>query len=302
MRAVLLIGYGSVLPGIGTAMIRIASRISAAGIAPIAAAGFIDGCRPTFREALESCIADGATDVIVQPYALVEDVPIRRDLRRLLLAACEAHPNISLRLARPLGDHPALAQIALQRAMEADYAAAHGMDGLPLMSAYEHNIRRPPAALYALRTDGQGPELIADQWQPLFQNHPTGLLLVAHGSLKPAWDWPMIAAAECTRMHSQYTVVGLGFTHHNQPDVATAIDQLAARGLHYLVIVPYMLQLTAEDTEQLTQQIADAADRHPDIKLLLTEHLNYDRRLLRAIADRVNEVVSADVRKRCVAV
>ncbi len=59
VRAVLLVGYGSVLPGIGTSMIRLSSRISSAGIAPIAAAGFITGCRPTFNEALESFLAAG---------------------------------------------------------------------------------------------------------------------------------------------------------------------------------------------------------------------------------------------------
>jgi sirohydrochlorin cobaltochelatase len=278
-------------------MIRIASRISAAGIAPIAAAGFMTGCRPSFGEALEHCIASGATEVIVQPYALVEDTLIRHDLRRLFLAAREAHPSIVLRLARPLGDHPALAQVALQRAMEADYASAHGMESMPLISAYEHNICRPPATRYTLRADGQSPEPITDQWQPLFQKHPTGLLLVAHGSQKLAWNWPITAAAEWLRLHSHYTVVGVGYTHRNQPDVATAIDQLAARGLHYLVVVPFMLQLTADDTAQLTRHVTDAANRHPSIKLLLAEHVNYDRRLLNAIADRVNELMSTDAKK-----
>jgi sirohydrochlorin ferrochelatase len=231
VRAVLLIGYGSVLPGIGTAMIRLAARIQGAGIAPIAGAGFIAGCRPSFREALESCVAQGAKEVIVQPYTLVEDEPVRRDLKRLIESASGAFPDISVRVARPLGDHPALAQVALQRATEADYAASHGMHGLPLMNAHEQVVARPPATLYSRRADGKGLELVQDRWRPIYIDHPTGLVLVAHGSQKQAWDWPINAAAEWIRINARYESVSVGYIEHNRPDMAGAIDGLASRGL-----------------------------------------------------------------------
>jgi sirohydrochlorin cobaltochelatase len=290
VRAVLLIGYGSVLPGIGTSMIRLASRISAAGIAPIAAAGFIAGCRPTFAEALESCIACGATDVVVQPYALVEDTPIRRDLRKLVLSGREAHPSALLRITRPFGDHSAIAQVAMQRAMEVDYAWAHGMQHLPLHNAHEHNVPRPPALRIAHAPES--PAAPADEWRPLAEQHPTGLLLVTQGSQNPGWDWPISAAAEWLRLHSRFAAVGVAFSERGRPGVAAAVDQMAARGLRHLIVVPFMLQLTAQDTERLLALAGEGEARHPGMTVLVADHLNYDRRLLTAIRDRVADAAS----------
>jgi sirohydrochlorin ferrochelatase len=279
-------------------MIRTAGRISAAGIAPFASAGFITGCRPGFHEALENCLASGATEVIVQPYAVIEDGPIRRDLRRLVLVAREAHPHITIRLARPFGDHPALAQLALQRAIEADYATAHGIGDLISHSAHGHALRRPPSKLHARWPGAQSDPDSGDHWQPLFQNHPTGLLLVAHGSAKMSWDWPLNAAAEWIRIHSHFTMVEVGFLSGHAPIAEATIAQMAARGLHYLAIVPFMLQLTANDTLALKDLVAQAAERSPTLSILLADHLNYDRRMLQVIADRVEETVSANPKRR----
>jgi sirohydrochlorin cobaltochelatase len=301
VRAVLLIGYGSVLPGIGTAMIRIASRISSSGIAPIAAAGFIAGCRPSFSEALKSCIACGADEIVVQPYALVEDIPIRRDLRRLVQYASDAHPGIAIRVARPIGDHAALAQIALQRATEADYTAAHNMDSLPLLNAHEQIVQRPPTVLYERRLDGKGVEIVEDRWRPTCTQEPVGLLLIASGSNKPSWDWPISAAAEWLRLHTPYAAIGIGFRENNHPLAAVAIDQMMEQKLHTLILVPYMLQLTGADSEHIVAIAAAARARHAGARILIADHLNYDRRLLTAIADRVSEV-SADSSRRRIAI
>jgi sirohydrochlorin ferrochelatase len=297
VRAVILVGYGSVLPGIGTAMIRLAARIESAGIADIAAAAFIAGCRPGFHEALERCVQQGASEIVVQPYTLVEDEPVRRDLRKLVEHGATAYPKVSIRMARPLGDHPALAAVALQRASEADYAASHGMHRLPLMNAHEQIVERPPATLYHRRADGKGFELIKDRWRPMYVDQPTGLVLVAHGSPKPAWDWPISAAAEWIRINARYESVNVGFIQHNRPSVPMAIELLANRGLRSLILVPFMLQLTASDADYLTSVANDAESRYNGLRILVADHLNYDRQLLKAIEDRTTEVINGNRRR-----
>src|SRR5690349_9572208 len=84
MRAVLLVGHGSLRSGSGAAMIRLAARVRAAGVAPIAGAGFLNYSRPSFAEALARCAARGADEVVVQPYFLVPGKFVRVDLPRLL--------------------------------------------------------------------------------------------------------------------------------------------------------------------------------------------------------------------------
>lgn len=292
VRAVLLVGYGSGLPGIGTTMIRLAARLSAAGIAPIAASAFLSGCGLSFSEALNQCIARGADEVIVQPYALVEDAPIRCDLQRLIRESREQYPHVPVRVARPFGDHIAIAKIAVQRALEADYAASHNMHSLPLMTANEQVVTRPPATLYTNSPANKNREVLQDSWRPRHLEEPTGLVLVAHGSRTPTCDWPISAAAEWIRINACYTAVHIAFTQQNSPNLATAIDQHAAQGLQSIILVPFMLQLTTQDAAYLMRVAADAHARYPDMQILIADHLNYDRQLLKVIADRVADVVS----------
>src|SRR5262249_1469155 len=134
-RAVVLVGHGSLRAGAGDAMIRLAERAQAVGVAPIVAAGFLNYSRPTFSEALAVCQAEGAAEIVVQPYFLVPGKFVREDLVQLLEAALRAHPTIVLRLARPFGDHPALAELLLQRALEIDHRTAHPH------SAQRHTLR-----------------------------------------------------------------------------------------------------------------------------------------------------------------
>src|SRR5690349_18477647 len=79
-RAVILIGHGSLRAGAGAAMIRLAERAHAAGVAPIVSAGFLNYSQPTFGEALAGCVENGATEVIIQPYFLIPGKYVRSDL------------------------------------------------------------------------------------------------------------------------------------------------------------------------------------------------------------------------------
>src|SRR5215510_7220195 len=119
MRAVLLIGHGSLRRGSGAAMIRLAARARAAGVAPIVEAGFLNYSRPRFAQALARCVDQGATEVVIQPYFLVPGKFVQEDLPRVVRAIQPTRPYVALRLTAPFGDHPALAELAQKRAAEA---------------------------------------------------------------------------------------------------------------------------------------------------------------------------------------
>ena len=119
MRAVILVGHGSLRNASGAAMIRLAARAQKEGVAPLVKAGFLNYSRPRFAETLDRVVARGATDVVVAPYFLVPGKFVRVDVPRLITEAQAAHPQITLRLAEPFGDHPALAELVTKRATEA---------------------------------------------------------------------------------------------------------------------------------------------------------------------------------------
>ncbi|NOK61932.1 MAG: hypothetical protein GFH27_549289n373 [Chloroflexi bacterium AL-W] len=117
MRAVLLVGHGSLQSASGAAMIRLAARAQEAGVAPIVRAGFLNYSQPTFADVLERCVTAGATEVVVQPYFLIPGKFVREDVPRLITTGQIAHLNTTLHLAEPFGDHPSLAQLVLKRAL-----------------------------------------------------------------------------------------------------------------------------------------------------------------------------------------
>ena len=220
MRAVILVGHGSVRAGSGAAMFRLAERARAEGMAPVVAAGFLNYRRPTFAEALASCVAEGATDVIVQPYFLVSGKYVREDVARLVETGRQAHPEVLLRVAAPFGDHPALARLVLQRALEAACLVAN-----PHI-----------AKLGAPRQleDGAGR-------RPLHARERTGLLIMAHGSPDPRANAPIYQVARRVRNAGRYAATAVCFLDLNEPSIPEAIDAMAARGIAHILAVPYFL-------------------------------------------------------------
>jgi sirohydrochlorin ferrochelatase len=133
MRAILLIGHGSLRPGAGAAMIRMAARLRAARAAPLTAAGFLNYSRPTLADATERLRRQGATMIIAQPYLLVPGYFSRTVLPRALADLRAATPDLPIIQAEPLGAHPALAALVRLRADAAGASrksallvAAHG--------------------------------------------------------------------------------------------------------------------------------------------------------------------------------
>lgn len=248
-------------------MIRLAQRVRAAGIAPIVAAGFLNYRQPTFGEALERCVAEGATEVVVQPYFLVPGKYVHEDLQRQLDAGQIAHPGLPLRLAAPFGNHPALARLVLQRALEADYLAAN-----------------PQIALGGRRRLDDGAS-----WRPLHTQHRTGLLIMAHGSPDPRANTPIYDIARRVRAAGRYAMVTVCFLDLNQPSIPAAIDEMAAQGLTHMIAAPYFLHLGRHVAEDLPELIEAARQRNPGCAIIQAEHLGYDRHLLAAIADRIAE-------------
>ena len=259
MRAVLLIGHGSLRPGSGASMIRLAARAREAGVAPIVEAGFLNYSRPRFAQALARCIAQGATEVVVQPYFLIPGKFVQIDLPRALKAFQAARPAVTLRLAAPFGDHHAMAKLVLKRAAAVEKEV---FISPPLPSQWER---------------GPGGE---------------GLLLMAHGSPDPAANQPIERVAARISAAGRYGQVVVCYMDLNQPSISDAIDDLVVRGARRLVAVPYFLQLGGHVAEDLPATIDAARRRHSDAEIILAEHLGYDVLLVQVIAERAEAAAS----------
>jgi sirohydrochlorin cobaltochelatase len=270
--AVVLVGHGSLRPSAGAAMLHLAEHAHALGIAPLVTAGFLNYSQPTFADALAHCLKSNANQVIVQPYFLVPGKFVREDLRRHVDAFQAAHPDLLIRIAEPFGDHPALAQLLLKRAQEAEYLVA-----TPPISQGNH-----PRSL-----DNRA------RLRPLNSGHQTGMLIIAHGSPQPESNKPIYSVAKRVRASRRYAAVMVCYLDLNKPSIAKAIDSMLARGIRRIIAVPYFLQLGNHVLHDLPTIVEEARARHPASSITLAEHLAYDQLLIAAIADRVAEALDA---------
>lgn len=266
-QAVMLVGHGSLRRGSGASMIRLAARLRQVGITTIAQAAFLNYSRPSVAEGIARCVARGAHEITVVPYFLVPGYFVKQTLPLLLQACRNQYPGVMIRQTEPLGDHPALARLVMQRAVEADYLCA-----FPQISDKTVNRLR----------------ISNDCWEPLYSQHPTGLMLIAHGSPNAENNRPIYAVAERVRASGRYAAVTVCFMDLNRPTIGEAVDDFVQHGIRHAIAVPYFLQMGNHVAEDLPRLMSESHARHPQMRMVLAEHLGYDRLLLAPIIDRID--------------
>lgn len=118
--ASILVGHGSIHSDSGKSMIRIAARLREQGIAPIVEAGFLNYNQPTFADAVQKGKTQGATEVIVQPYFLIDGQYASQDLPQLVHTVATTEPALRFTIGETLGYHPALIKLAVKRICAVD--------------------------------------------------------------------------------------------------------------------------------------------------------------------------------------
>ncbi len=111
-------------------MIRLAALLRKEGHFPIATAGFLNFSQPTFMDAVARCVRKGATAIFVQPYFLISGYYVTNGIPKLVEEAKRTYPHITFHVAAAFDFHPALLELTLRRAQEADPDA----DALLLMA------------------------------------------------------------------------------------------------------------------------------------------------------------------------
>ncbi len=251
MRAVILVGHGSLHPGSGAAMIRLAARLRERGSAPLSGAGFLNYSRPTFATTIERAIRQGATEIVVVPYFLVPGKFVRVDLARLVATAQAQHPSVIVHLAEPLGDHPALAGLILQRAAEADPRPPAAPRALLILV---HGSPRPEsnAPVYALA------ERI---WaQQAFDQVVVGFMDLNEPTIGAAID--QVVAAGIARLVAVPYFLQLG--GHVREDLPAAIAAARARHPGATIRLAEHLGYAPALADVIADRVAEAVLAEPD--------------------------------------
>ncbi len=119
ISALLVMVHGSPRPIANLDMFRVVEVVKQRGVFPVVEVGFMECNEPDIPTAIDSCVAQGATEVIAVPYFLHTGTHVADDLPTLLEQARERHPHIEFRMGDYLGRSERLTDILQDRVQAA---------------------------------------------------------------------------------------------------------------------------------------------------------------------------------------
>jgi sirohydrochlorin ferrochelatase len=117
--AVLLIAHGSRNPEANADTLFFAERLRRQGEFICVAAAFLEQAEPDIYAAAAICVADGAKRIVLLPLFLSAGIHVRRDLTTAKKRLAQKYPEVTFTLAEPIGQHPLLLEILLERILNA---------------------------------------------------------------------------------------------------------------------------------------------------------------------------------------
>lgn len=114
-RAIVLIDHGSRRAEANAMLDAVAEALRRRVPERIVAVAHMELAPPSLADAVETCVAAGAREIVVHPYFLAPGAHATRDIPEQAAAVAARHPDVSLRVSEPLGVHEGLIDAILAR-------------------------------------------------------------------------------------------------------------------------------------------------------------------------------------------
>jgi sirohydrochlorin ferrochelatase len=115
----------------------------------------------------------------------------------------------------------------------------------------------------------------------------TGLLVIGHGSRVPEAGRVLTQVIGSLRRNFRGFVVEVAFLEISKPDIQSGIDRCVAQGVSRILLVPYFLYLGGHVGRDIPHHMAEARTRYPGLEIRIGPHLDYDRRIVAVVSDRI---------------
>jgi sirohydrochlorin ferrochelatase len=108
--------HGTPRPVANRDMFAVIEQVREQGIFAHVEVGFMECNQPTIPEAIDNCVARGATQIVAVPYFVHAGTHVCQDLPELLRAGQEKYPNVSFAMGNYIGLSEKLTELLAQRA------------------------------------------------------------------------------------------------------------------------------------------------------------------------------------------
>jgi sirohydrochlorin ferrochelatase len=115
------------------------------------------------------------------------------------------------------------------------------------------------------------------------------VLLVDHGSRRPQANQQLEALAERLRARLPDRLVVTAHLEIEPPDIGAGVDACVSAGAREVVVHPYFLGPGRHTAEDIPRQVADAAARHPELEIRISEPLGLHDRVLDVVVERIEQ-------------
>jgi sirohydrochlorin ferrochelatase len=113
------------------------------------------------------------------------------------------------------------------------------------------------------------------------------VLIVDHGSRLAEANELLLAVAERVRERLPDRLVRTAHLDLAEPGVADAIDACVGEGAGEIVVAPWFLSPGAHTAADLPRLAAEAARRHPGVRIACAPPLGLDERLVEVLLERI---------------
>lgn len=118
MQAILLIDHGSTYKPANDMLQDIAALLRLKSPQTLVEIAHMELASPSIEESFRACVEKGATHIIAHPYMLSPGRHATKDIPDLVNLASQKFPGITYTVTKPLGVHPLISDIILDRISE----------------------------------------------------------------------------------------------------------------------------------------------------------------------------------------
>lgn len=274
----LLVGHGTRDDGGVAAFGRFVERVR--GLLPVdVAGGFIELSAPPLTEAVAELYGNGHRRLAAVPLMLVAAGHGKGDIPGAMARELRRHPGLRYVYGRPLGPHPRLLSLLVER-----LAAALGPAPDPTVPPVDS---APPVSA-ATAVPGE----------------PIAVLLVGRGSTDPDANAEVFKVARLlwetarSRLPVEPRWVETAFVSLAPPGVEEGLERCRLLGARRIVVLPYFL-FPGVLPDRVAAETAAYAVRHPHLDVRHAEVIGDCDGLAEIVAERYAEALGGDIRMNC---
>ena len=112
-----------------------------------------------------------------------------------------------------------------------------------------------------------------------------GVILFAHGSRDPMWRGPIEAIATQVLALSPATHVACAYLELCEPDLPTAVQTLANKGVTQVNLLPVFFGMGKHAREDLPVLVQELRDTHPQVAIHVQPAIGEEPRMTALMAD-----------------